>query len=169
MTITTRMTALGCAGLLAAAPLHAQDASDAAEAQVLLLVPLELTKVSDLDFGTVISSPAAGTVVIPADGSARSATGGVVPVASDPGLAGDFYTAATVGQEVLFVLTAPTTLDNGAGDSISVLAMTMDGPNFRYADSDGVIRVRVGGILWLNANQPDGRYEGEFNLYAEYR
>ena len=84
-------------------------------------------------------------------------------------MVGEFYTAATAGQEVLFVLTAPATLDNGAGDSIPVLAMTMDGPNFRYADTDGVIRVRVGGILWINADQEPGAYSNTFNLYAEYR
>lgn len=164
------ITALACAASLALAPpALAQDASAGASGRALLLVPLELTKVSNLDFGMVVASGTAGTVSIPADGSARSTTGGVTGLTNNQGFHGDFYTAATAGQEVLFVLTAPATLDSPAGDAIEVLALTMDGPNFRYADTDGVIRVRVGGILSVAADQPSGAYEGQFILFAEYR
>lgn len=172
MTLKTTATALTIAGtMMMADPAAAQEVTDVGgDSQALILVPLKLTKIEDLDFGTIMASPTAGTVVIPADGSPRYATGGVVPIPSDDGLNGQFATAATPGQEVLFVLTAPSTLDDGLGNTINVLAMTMDGPAFRYADPVmGTIFVNVGGILYIDADQPDGEYTGTFNLYAEYR
>ena len=172
MTMKMTATALTAAGMLAmTSPAHAQEVTDVGgDSQALILVPLKLTKIEDLDFGTIVASPSAGTVVIPADGSPRYATGGVTPVPGDVGINGQFATAATPGQEVLFILTAPATLDDGLGNTINVLAMTMDGPAFRYADPTlGTIFVNVGGILYINANQPDGEYTGTFILYAEYR
>lgn len=172
MTIKTTAAALLTAGtLMMAAPAQAQEVTDLdGESQALILVPLKLTKIEDLHFGTIVAGTTSGTVVIPADGSPRFATGGVTPLPSDTGINAQFATAATPGQEVLFILTWPATLDDGFGNSIDVLAMTMDGPAFRYADPTmGTIFVNVGGILQIDANQPDGVYEGTFNLYAEYR
>lgn len=164
-------TSLCVAGTMAlATPAAAQVSDTAGEASALILIPLNLTKIDDLDFGTIVAGPTGGTVVIPADGSPRSATGGVTPLPSDAGLRAQFATAATPGQEVLFVLTYPASLDDGFGNTIPVLAMTMDGPSFRYADPVmGTIFVGVGGILSIAADQPDGVYSNTFSLYAEYR
>ena len=50
-----------------AAPAQAAPvaASPSAQAEALILIPLTLTKIDDLDFGTVISSPVSGTVSDP--------------------------------------------------------------------------------------------------------
>ncbi|WP_265569624.1 DUF4402 domain-containing protein [Sphingomicrobium nitratireducens] len=166
----TCKAALAAAALFCATPAAAQATSADGRGHALILVPLELTKIDDLDFGTIVAGSTPGTVIIPANGSARSTTGGVTPLPSDVGFRARFATAATRGQEVLFLLTPPATLDDGNGNSITVDAMTMDGPNLRYADlTTGIIFVGVGGIISVAADQPDGVYEGTFNLYAEYR
>src|SRR5689334_8124755 len=53
--------------------------------KALLLIPLSLVKIDDLDFGTVITSPVSGTVTINATTGARSVAGGVTGLASDFG------------------------------------------------------------------------------------
>src|SRR5688500_16167711 len=64
-----------------ASPAVAQTvASESATARGTVLQPLTLTEDSDLDFGTVLSTAAAGTVTINANSGVRSVTGGVAAV-----------------------------------------------------------------------------------------
>jgi hypothetical protein len=154
-----------------AAPAQAAPvaASPSAQAQALILVPLTLTKVDDLDFGTVISSPISGTVVIPADGSARSAAGGVTLVPSDPGLRARFAGAGSPGRLVIINATNPGTLSNGLGDTVTILALTLDGSPIRTIDpTTRAFFFHVGGILQINANQAEGLYSAQFDVTAEY-
>ena len=154
-----------------AAPAYAAPvaASPSAQAQALILVPLTLTKIDDLDFGTVISSPISGTVVIPADGSARSAAGGVTLVPSDPGLRARFAGAGSPGRLVIINATNPGTLSNGLGDTVTILALTLDGSPIRTIDSTTrAFFFHVGGILQINANQAEGLYSAQFDVTAEY-
>ncbi len=62
-----------------ASPAYAQVATDTetAEARGLVLLPLTLTLVQDLDFGTVVASPVAGNVVIDPDTGGRTTSPGV--------------------------------------------------------------------------------------------
>ena len=53
--------------------------------RALLLIPLKLTKIDDLSFGSVIPSPLSGVVTINAVTGARSVAGGVTAVPSDVG------------------------------------------------------------------------------------
>ena len=79
------------AGALAATAMPATAAPVAAPTpatgRALLLVPLTLTKVDDLDFGTIVTSPSPGVVVIDAATGARTMFGGVTrELLSDPQL-----------------------------------------------------------------------------------
>ena len=60
-----------------ATPAFAQvvSATATAEARGLVLQPLTLTKVNDLDFGTILASTVAGSVSIDADTGVRSSSG----------------------------------------------------------------------------------------------
>ncbi|HEX6740531.1 MAG TPA: hypothetical protein VF079_01900, partial [Sphingomicrobium sp.] len=66
----------------AAAPVAAPTP---AQGKALILVPLTLTKIDDLDFGTVVTSPVSGIVTINPATGARSFAGGATGVASDAG------------------------------------------------------------------------------------
>ena len=155
----------------ASAPAVAAPVSANSSGKALVLIPLTITKIDDLDFGTMIAPPTPGTVTLDAASSNRSYTGGVVGVASAPGHHAYFGGAGTPDQEVILTLVPPAQLKNSNGDTIQVLALTLDdsGNPIRTIDSTHTFFVGVGGILSLSANQPDGDYSGTFKLLANYQ
>ena len=81
------MILIGAALAAAAVPAAAAPvaAPIPAQGKALILVPLTLTKVDDLDFGTVVTSPVFGIVTINPTTGARSFAGGATGVVSDAG------------------------------------------------------------------------------------
>lgn len=158
------------AAALAPAPALAAPLSNTASAngKVLLLLPLKLTKVNDLDFGTIVSSPVAGTVTINAATGARTHTGGITEVASAPGGRALFAWAGTPNQQVGFNLTFPATLDDGAGNSVQVALLYLESST-EIADSAGIVQVGVGGSILVAADQPQGTYSNTFDVTANYQ
>jgi hypothetical protein len=54
-------------------------------------------------------------------------------------------------------------------DKIPVLAITLDGPVIRSIDpTTRTFFFGLGGVLQINANQPEGDYEATFNVTAMY-
>jgi len=71
---------------------------------------------------------------------------------------------------VIITINPPTTLANSNGDTIDVLALTLDGGPIRSIDPvTRAFFVGVGGILMLSANQPDGDYSSIFSVTAQYQ
>jgi hypothetical protein len=162
------------ASIAVASPAHAQSvtASATAEARGLVLQPLTLTRVDDLDFGTVIASAVAGSVTINEDTGARSVAGGVLGVPTAPGQRGLFAGAGTAGQQVDLTLTPPAgnVLVSGA-NFLSVSSMVLDNGNAttRTIDVTGAFTVGVGGTFAIAASQANGLYAADFDLTAEYQ
>lgn len=148
-------------------------ASATAEAHGLVLQPLTLTKKFDLNFGTVISSAALGTVSIDADTGGRTVTGGVTAVPTDVGARAVFAGAGTIGQPVLLTLTAPAVLvsTTNPADTIVVSSLVLDNGNVttRTIDSSSAFQVGVGGTFDIAASQPNGYYKADFTLTADYQ
>lgn len=161
------------ASALSATPALAQQASATAEARGVVLQPLTLARVQDLDFGTVVGSAVAGTVSIDADTGARSVTGGVTGVPSFPGDRALFQGAGTSGQDVVLSLNAPTLLISTSNplDTITVNSMVLDAGNAttRTIGVTGIFQVGVGGDFAIAANQPAGLYTANFDLTADYQ
>lgn len=140
-----------------------------ATGEALILVPLTLTKIDDLDFGTVIRSGVSGTVAINATTGARSVTGGVTAVPGDAGNRAYFGSGGSPNQLVVVTVTAPAQLTSPAGDALNVMALTLDGPPIRTIDP--VTRTfffGIGGIIEVGANQPEGVYQAQFNVTVNY-
>lgn len=151
----------------AAAPVPAANDSDG---RALILVPLTLVKIEDLDFGSVIRSSVAGTVTIDPVSGARSVTGGVTEVTGDPGNRAYFGGAGSPNQQVLLALSPPVELTSAAGDAIPVVGLTLDGPPTRTIDPvTRAFFVGVGGTLQIAADQPEGDYNADFWLTAIYQ
>ena len=167
MFIRKFIVAASIAAIAATASPAAAANSDAADSKVLLLLPLTLTKGQDLEFGTVVSSPVAGTVTINAKTGARTHAGGVTEVASDVGQRGLFAWAATPGSPVDFDITYPATLDDGAGNSVQVAVLFLQSMS-AIADVNGIVQVGVGGSILVSANQADGTYTNTFDVTANY-
>jgi hypothetical protein len=162
--------AIGVAAV--ASPAAAAPATATANARALLLMPLQLTMVDDLDFGTVIKSGTSGTVALNANTGARSFAGGVTGVTTSGGHRALFGGAGTGGQQVVVVVIPPSQLTNSSGDTIDVLALTIDNNGNPIRTIDPVTRtffVNVGGILNIGANQPDGVYSATFQVTANYQ
>lgn len=167
MDYRTFLIAAGLA-IAAAAPATATPVSATKDAsgKALILVPLTLTKVADLDFGTIIASSTSGTVSIAADGSGQSITGGVTPLASAPGSPAQFAGAGTPNEQVSLFLAPPATIKDVAGDSMPI-SMNLEATSVTI-DSTRAFFVGVGGTVNVGANQPDGVYTGTFTVLAQY-
>ncbi|HVM38924.1 MAG TPA: DUF4402 domain-containing protein [Sphingomicrobium sp.] len=163
------------AAALSAAPAAAESVSASAQAKAhgVILQPLTLTRIEDLDFGTVIASSTAGTVTINADTSARTTTGGVTGVPNYPGQRGLFGGAGTAFQPVVLTLKAPSVLvsESNPSDIIEVEEMVLDNNNQtdRTINSTAAFFVGVGGTFNIAASQPNGSYSAPFELTAEYQ
>jgi hypothetical protein len=174
------------ATLAVATPAVAQQATVTvtanAEARGVVLLPLTLSKTSDLDFGTVIASTTVpGTVAISADDGSRSFTGGVVLVPNYPGDRALFQGAGTADQNVVLTLQAPTVLTSGK-NNITVNSMGFDSGGTstpdpvtgnlvttRKINSTGAFEIGVGGDFAIAANQANGLYTASFSVTAEYQ
>lgn len=140
-----------------------------ATSRALLLVPLTLTKIDDLSFGTIVPSAVSGAVSINATTGARTIIGGVSGVSSDLGNRAYFATAGSPNQQVIVTLTQPVELTNVGGDTIPVLALTLDGANVRTINpTTRNFFFGIGGIIFVNANQPEGLYQATFDVTATY-
>jgi hypothetical protein len=153
-----------------ATPAAAAAPSADANGKALLLVPLSLVKVDDLDFGGIVPSPVSGSVTLNATSSARSFSGGVTGVPSDAGKRAYFAGAGTPNQQVIITLNPPAELVSAANDKITVLGLTLDGSAVRTIDPVArTFFVGIGGSLMINADQPEGVYTATFDVTAWYQ
>jgi opacity protein-like surface antigen len=158
-----------------ASPAAAQVVSDTetAEARGTVLLPLTLSKVDDLDFGTVIASAVAGSVTIDADTGNRTVVGGVAESPLNPGQRAEFLGSGPVGGQVTLVLTPPTSnvlMHSNNVDSITITSFVLDsGGASRVTDALGAFTVGVGGTFAIAANQKDGFYSADFDVEAQYQ
>ena len=140
--------------------------TDSADAEALLLLPLSITKVDDLDFGTVVSSSTSGTVSIAADGSGQSVTGGVTPVASGTISRALFAGAGSAGQQVNIFLAPPANLSDGNGHTVPI-SLSLEN-SLVTIDATRAFFVGIGGTVTIAPNQAEGTYSGTFTVLAQY-
>lgn len=139
-----------------------------ADSRAIVVTPLSLVKVDDLNFGTLVPSTSSGIVTIDAMSGAQSAGGGVSAYGSAIAHRAYFVGAGTAGQPVVIVLGPAPVLWDGNGNSMPLLALTLDGPVLRTIPGDRAVHIYVGGILSVNANQPPGDYVGTFDMTVNY-
>lgn len=177
----TKITLAALAATAAfATPAMAQTTATAtAEARGTVLQPLTLTQMQDLDFGTVLSSAAAGTVTINADTGARTVAGGVTAIALDVGQRAEFAGVGTLNQVVQITLVPPAgNLLNrvGGGATVLVNQWDLDGgaandtfQNRTITASSGAFLVGVGAEFAIGVNQMNGLYTANFDVTAQYQ
>ncbi len=126
-----------------------------------------MVKTQDLDFGSLIASPTAGTVIIDPYSDARTTTGGVTLAGGSPSAAR--FSAAGV-LNILGLITLPTSiaLTGSGGGTMTISAVTTNGPTTRLFSGTAILDVRVGGTLNVKANQTVGDYTGTFQVTVVY-
>ena len=126
-------------------------------ATATIVGPLALTKVSDMDFGSIAVTGTAGTVVLGTDNS-RTATGpALVPPAA--GVAASFTVSGEASRT--FAITLPAdgvvTLINGA-NTMACDAFQHSAGASPALDGTGAAAFTVGATLTVAANQAAGVY-----------
>jgi len=174
-----RMTSLAAtvaALALTAAPAQAQSqvsATPVAKAKVRILKGLTLVSNSDLDFGTVVLSGAGAwsgdTVSVDLAGAptctANLTCSGTTSAAT--------YTVTGSNNAVVEIdIPAAVTISNANGDDLIVttshglgVASTVTMPNSGNTGVD----FEVGGSITLASTTPDGYYEGDIAVTADYQ
>lgn len=138
--------------------------------RALLLIPLTLTKVQDVHFGSVIPHATSQvTVTIDPSSGNRTTSHPAQMFPSDPGQRGQFAGAGTPGQQVIMAMTPPATLADGLGNTITVVTMLLDGPNTRTIAANQTFFVGVGGVIQIPPNAPEGLYSATYDLTADYQ
>jgi hypothetical protein len=164
------------ASLCAAGSAHA--ASGNGIAKVVVVSQLSFLAVEELEFGNILPSGAAGTVVVAPDG-ARTRTGGVTLVG---GLVqpARFAGRGTAGQIVQVSLGSPFfMLTRGGGSetmrldtivigSTPTAVLTPTPRTFVISSPTGIFNFPIGGTLRVNANQVPGDYAGFVTLTLNY-
>lgn len=175
-----------CGMALAPAPALAgpnDTATTAASGQVVVVTPLSLVKVRDMDFARIGPRTTAGTVILNPATEACSPTGGLV--ASGQCVPAEFVGMGARRMMVRFQVT-PTVNLTGPGQAMVLDTMVVDtspdltfiGGNgnglgagnrrYRIESNSGIFAIQVGGTLRVNANQAPGRYTGTLVVTVQY-
>jgi hypothetical protein len=134
----------------------------------LVLHPVSVVKLQDMDFG-VLAPGAAGTAVLEPNADVLTTTGGVVALGGSPHSA-EFAGAANSSAVVIIkVPKQPSILTRvGGAQTVSVSNFTVQGLSKRAIAAQTWFSFRVGGTLNVAANQAEGTYVGTFDVTVQY-
>ena len=149
-------------------PAGAVTPSTQATGSAMVLRPVSVAKLKDMDFGDVTVT-AAGTAVLEPNADAFSTTGGVTKVGGTPHSA-EFAGSATTSSIVnIKIPNQPITLTRvGGAQTMTVSNFTLQGLNKRVIAAQNSFTFRVGGTLNVAANQVEGVYVGTFTVTVQY-
>lgn len=144
------------------------QATATATARAEVLQQISAVNTAELDFGTISRGSVSGQVVIAADGSGRSVSGGVSGAGGDPHPA-QFLASGTPARTYTISHDGGATLTNGTGNTLTITSLVIDGPATRQFDGNGQSVIGVGGVLSVAGNQAEGSYSGSFSLTVDYQ
>ena len=164
------LTTLAPLALLAPAAAHAAPVAPPANpaGQAMLMRPLTLTKLADMDFGN-LGVTTAGTAVINAVTDTMTTTGGVTRLGGTPHAA--MFRGVAQGSSVVNIRipNRPVLLTRvGGTETITLDAFTLDGQSKRTMAQAGIFDFKVGATLRPAANQAEGLYTGTFDITIQY-
>ena len=159
----TMIRALALAGVatLGFSASAASAATATATARATILRQITVTKVSDLDYATIVTAASPSTVIVTPAGARTCGTG---LVCSGTATAASFTVVGTVGQIATISVPATVTLTSGANSMSSTLVPSAATLTLAAANS-----FSVGGTLSVGANQVDGVYSTTFVATVDYQ
>jgi len=126
-------------------------------ATATIVGPLALTKVSDMDFGTIAVTGTAGTVVLGTDNSRTAVGPALVPPAA--GVAASFTVAGEASRTFTITLPADGTVSLISGaNTMAADAFVHNAGGAPALDGAGAAAFTVGATLSVAANQAAGIY-----------
>lgn len=167
--------------LMAPGQAFAQNATFTTDVEALLVRPLTITKVNDLDFGDLVVTTGGTVVLAPTSTATCTPTGGVIH--SGECEAATFAGLGVDGQRVRVRRPAGRTITlTGPGADMTVTDITIFSDStltpaqsnpqwerFFVNAADGAFFFRIGGTLNVNASQAGGVYTGTFDVRLDYQ
>lgn len=173
---------LAFAALAAAAafatPAAAQStgvSSDTIQANALLIQPVSLQRLNDLNFGTLIATPATTGSVTVTPAGVRTVNATNSTLVAGPGAfgRGRFIGNGVPNKNVSLDIEFPTYLSNTTDPTKTMaFAGTVDADatdNAITIGATGVFYIDVGGTITLVANQMPGLYSGDVTVTADFQ
>lgn len=126
-------------------------------ATATIVGPLSLSKVSDMNFGTIAVGAGAGTLVLGTDNSRTPAGVTLVPPAA--GIAASFTVAGEASRAIAITLPADGTVTlAGPGVAMPVNTFVHNAGATPALNGSGAAAFTVGATLTINAGQASGTY-----------
>jgi hypothetical protein len=145
-----------------------------------LIVPMTITKVTDLNFGTItLLTSAGGTVVLSASNEATYAEGILAPSSSNSSVVSDASYTVTGTMNATYALTLPSTVIPVTETTLHSASMDITAFTARFnteivdattskISSLGVDDFKVGATLTVKPSQIGGIYAGTFPVTVDY-
>lgn len=149
-----------------AAPSIANAASESTSADAVIVAPVSMTKISDLQFGNLGATTSAGDVIISEAGARTNVDGNVSLIAGTTATRASFTVAGANNAAVTVTVPASTSL-TGTGTAMPVsLSSTSNGS--QTLSGTGALTVDVAGTLTVGASQAAGAYTSSFDVTVVY-
>lgn len=147
---------------------HAAIPTQQATATAVVLLPLTMVKLEDMDFGD-LSTTGAGTAVLDPNAATLTTTGPVSSLGGSPHCAEFTGAAGSASVVNIKVPNSPITLTRvGGTETMKVSNFTVQGQSKRALAKAASFTFRVGGTLAVAAGQTEGLYVGTFNVTVQY-
>jgi hypothetical protein len=167
---------IGLLSLFAAAPAFAAPVSPDknATSTAMIVPPAMVRKIEDLNFGClIVAGPVGGTAVLNPNTEVVTTTGGVTKVGGAttcPAYSALFEAVSPVKGVVIIRLpkVLATLTRVGGTETMTVGAWTVDGSTNRNVPAKETWAFKIGGTLFVNANQVEGLYVGTFAVDVQY-
>ena len=168
--LTSRGLLIGFAALFASVSAHAAPVAPNrnATSTVVIAPPASIRKMQDLNFAS-LTATTAGTAIVDPNTDGITTTGGVLYVA---GLhyAAQFEAVSPIKSVVIIRIPRdPITVTRvGGTETMTVSNWTLSGASRRTVAAQEQFEFKVGGTLFVNANQAEGLYLGSFSVEIQY-
>jgi Domain of unknown function (DUF4402) len=150
-----------------------------AQAQVNVVKRLSFIQADDLEFGTIIAGPTAGTVVVSPFGG-RTKTGGITLVSglvqpatfAGYGANNQLVTISVSANSYVMTRVGGTQtmqFDSFIVGSTPTAPITTSPRTFRIVSPTGLFEFPLGATLKVGANQTPGNYVGVFSVILNYQ
>ena len=125
-------------------------------ADALVITPLSIAIVADMDFGTVAGGVGADAIVMDTAGGRNAVGADAQVIAAGAGAAASFTITGEPNQAYTVSFSADATLDDGGGNQMTVDTFTDNAPS--PLEAGGTDNLLVGGTLRVGASQIAGAY-----------
>ena len=133
-----------------------------------IILPAQIIKLYDMDFGFVTVT-GAGTAIVNSNTGAVTTTGGVLFAGGLPHAA--LFEAVSPSKTVVHIRLpkkAVTLTRSGGTETMTVDSWSLNGVDTRNVVAHETFEFAIGGTLHVAANQVEGTYNGTFDVTIDY-